>query len=133
MTTWNKQTLAETLAAVAAAHPQDQALVISGRRLTYAELRDDVREIALGLRALGIGPGDEVIIVTGNFVACASAIVDMGARPVFADVDPRTLNILPAEIDRLRTPRTLRLLLARHKTRPEQPPLPGPLSTSPAA
>jgi non-ribosomal peptide synthetase component E (peptide arylation enzyme) len=66
MTTWNKQTLAETLAAVAAAHPQGQALVISGRRLTYAELRDDVREIALGLRALGINRGDHVAVCMGN-------------------------------------------------------------------
>lgn len=62
--------------------------------------------IYVGLRALGIGPGDEVIISTVNFVACASAIIDMGATPVFADVDPRTLNILPGEIERLTTQRT---------------------------
>ncbi len=63
---WKKQTLAETLATVATAHPQDQALVISGRRLTYAELRDDVREIAMGLRALGINRGDHVAVCMGN-------------------------------------------------------------------
>ncbi len=63
---WKKQTLAETLTAVATAHPQDQALVISGRRLTYAELRDDVREIAMGLRALGINRGDHVAVCMGN-------------------------------------------------------------------
>lgn len=66
MTRWNKQTLAETLATVAAAHPREEALVIAGRRLTYAELRDNVREVALGLRALGINRGDHVAVCMGN-------------------------------------------------------------------
>lgn len=63
---WKQQTLAETLAAVATAYPQDLALVVSGRRLTYAELRDDVREIAQGLRAMGINRGDHVAVCMGN-------------------------------------------------------------------
>ena len=54
MNSWKKQTLAEVLAATSAAHAQDEALVIAGRRLTWAELRDNVREVARGLRALGI-------------------------------------------------------------------------------
>lgn len=66
MTTWKKQTLAETLAATADAHAQDEALVISGRRLTWAELRDNVREVAQGLRALGIRRGDHVAVCMGN-------------------------------------------------------------------
>ncbi len=66
MTTWKKQTLAEILAATADAHAQDEALVISGRRLTYAELRDNVREVAQGLRALGIRRGDHVAVCMGN-------------------------------------------------------------------
>ncbi len=44
------------------------------------------------LKTLGIGPGDEVIIPDIHFVACLSAIVDLGATPVFCDVDPFTLN-----------------------------------------
>jgi dTDP-4-amino-4,6-dideoxygalactose transaminase len=57
-------------------------------------------------RALNIKPGDEVIISTSNFVACANVIIDCGATPVFADIDPVTLNILPSEIDRLKTKKT---------------------------
>ncbi len=65
-TGWNRQTLGETLAAVAAAQAQDEALVISGRRLSYAELRDNVREVAQGLRAAGINRGDHVAVCMGN-------------------------------------------------------------------
>lgn len=66
MTDWKKLTLAEVLAATAAAHAQEEALVIAGRRLTWAELRDNVREVACGLRALGIGRGDHVAVCMGN-------------------------------------------------------------------
>ena len=66
MTAWKKQTLAETLAATADAHAQEEALVISGKRLTWAELRDNVREVAQGLRALGISRGDHVAVCMGN-------------------------------------------------------------------
>ena len=66
MTAWKKQTLAETLAATAAAHAQEEALVIAGKRLTHAELRDNVREVACGLRALGINHGDHVAVCMGN-------------------------------------------------------------------
>lgn len=67
--------------------------------------------IYVGLQALGIGPGDEVIISTINFVATASAVIDLGAKPVFADVDPLTLNILPDEIERLKTDRTKAVII----------------------
>ena len=66
MTAWTKKTLAEFLAAAAATHPQEEALVIAGRRLTWAELRDNVREVAQGLRALGISRGDHVAVCMGN-------------------------------------------------------------------
>ena len=74
--------------------------------------------IYLGLRALQIGPGDEVIISTVNFVACANAVLELGATPVFADVDPHTLNILPAEIDRLKTPRTKVVIILHYGGHP---------------
>ena len=48
--------------------------------------------IHIGLRALGIGPGDEVIIPSINFVAIPNAVIDLGAIPVFCDVDRHTLN-----------------------------------------
>jgi UDP-4-amino-4-deoxy-L-arabinose-oxoglutarate aminotransferase len=47
------------------------------------------------LLALGIGPGDEVIIPAMTFIATANVVEILGAKPVFADVDPRTLTITP--------------------------------------
>jgi dTDP-4-amino-4,6-dideoxygalactose transaminase len=49
--------------------------------------------IELTLRALGIGPGDEVIVPSNTFVATAEAVVFAGARPRFVDVDPRSLLV----------------------------------------
>jgi dTDP-4-amino-4,6-dideoxygalactose transaminase len=62
--------------------------------------------LTLALAACGVGPGDEVIVPAFTFVATATAIVRLAARPVFADIDPATFNLLPEEIDARRTPRT---------------------------
>ncbi len=72
----------------------------------------------ISLRALGVGPGDEVIISTANFLGCANAVIDCGAKPVFADVDPRFLAISPEEIDRLRTPRTKAVFILHYGGHP---------------
>ncbi len=58
------------------------------------------------MHALGIGPGDEVIVPAITFVATANAVVYQGGTPVFADVDPATLLLDPADVERKITPRT---------------------------
>jgi dTDP-4-amino-4,6-dideoxygalactose transaminase len=60
----------------------------------------------LALEAVGVGPGDEVITSPITFASTANVIVHCGATPVFADVEPDTLNIDPDAIDAAITPRT---------------------------
>ena len=62
--------------------------------------------LSLALRALEIGPGDEVITSPFTYIAPAEAIHQMGARIVFADIDPRTFNLDPAEVARSISSRT---------------------------
>ena len=66
--------------------------------------------IALILRALGIGPGDEVITSPLSAAFTALAIRMTGARPVFADIDPERMTIDPSAAERAITPRTAALL-----------------------
>src|SRR5581483_6889121 len=63
---------------------------------------------------LDIQPGDEVIVPAFTFVSTINAFVLRGARPVFADIQPATLNIDPAAIERLITPRTRAILVVHY-------------------
>jgi UDP-4-amino-4,6-dideoxy-N-acetyl-beta-L-altrosamine transaminase len=63
--------------------------------------------------AAGLGPGDEVVVPALTFAASAACAVYVGAMPVLADVDPVTLNLDPAELERRLTPRT-RAVVAVH-------------------
>ena len=60
----------------------------------------------LAMLALGIGPGDEVILPAFTWVSTANCVLYCGATPVFADIDRVTFNIDPAEVKRRLTPRT---------------------------
>jgi dTDP-4-amino-4,6-dideoxygalactose transaminase len=62
--------------------------------------------LELALRALGVGPGDEVITVPLTFFATAEAIVNVGARPVFVDVDPATCLMDVDHVEKALTART---------------------------
>jgi dTDP-4-amino-4,6-dideoxygalactose transaminase len=70
--------------------------------------------LAIALRALGIGTGDEVIVPPYTFIATASAALMLGAIPVFVDVDPETLLIDPAGIDAAVTSRTKAIIPVHH-------------------
>ncbi len=60
----------------------------------------------VGLLALGVGPGDEVIVPALTFAATANVVEHVGARPVMVDVEPDTLCMDPAAVERAITPRT---------------------------
>src|SRR5829696_1966116 len=62
--------------------------------------------LTIALRALGVGPGDEVVVPAFTFYASAEAIPPTGARPVFCDVDPETMCVTPETVAAALTPRT---------------------------
>ena len=64
--------------------------------------------LELGMRALGIGSGDEVITPANSFIASSSAITFTGARPVLVDCEESTFNIDPSKIEEKITKRTKR-------------------------
>jgi len=62
--------------------------------------------LTIALRALGVGPGDEVVVPSFSFYASAEAIPPTGARPVFCDVDPATFCVTAETVRAALTPRT---------------------------
>lgn len=62
--------------------------------------------LTLALRALNVGPGDEVITSPFTYIAPAESVIQMGAKLVFADIDPKTLCLDPKEVARRITPAT---------------------------
>jgi dTDP-4-amino-4,6-dideoxygalactose transaminase len=62
--------------------------------------------LELGLHACGVSLGDEVIVPAFTFIATGSAVSALGARPVFADIEPATFNLDPDQIEARITPRT---------------------------
>ena len=70
--------------------------------------------LELCLRVAGVRPGDDVATVSHSFIATANAVVAVGARPIFVDVQPDTYNMDPAALARAITPRT-RAILCVHQ------------------
>ena len=82
--------------------------------LTHAiGLSSGTSAITLALQAVGVGPGDEVILPAFTYFATASAVVHAGAMPVFADVEPRRFGLDPASVESRIGPRT-KAILAVH-------------------
>jgi dTDP-4-amino-4,6-dideoxygalactose transaminase len=66
--------------------------------------------LEVALRLAGVGPGDEVITTPLSWVATSNTILEVGAKPVFVDIDPRTRNIDLQQVERAITPRTKALM-----------------------
>jgi dTDP-4-amino-4,6-dideoxygalactose transaminase len=94
--------------------PENQAFERELARATSAReavaVANGTEALQLGLQALGVGPGDEVVTSTMSAAFTGLAVLGAGARPVFVDLDPRTLNLDPAAAARAVTPRTKALI-----------------------
>lgn len=80
----------------AARHGVEHAVAVSNGTVALAAM----------YLALGIGPGDEVIVPSLTFISTATSVLHVGATPVFADVDPETFNLDPADVASRVTPVT---------------------------
>jgi dTDP-4-amino-4,6-dideoxygalactose transaminase len=82
--------------------------LLAGRRVLLTT--SCTHALELGLLALGVGPGDEVVCPSFTFVSTANAILRVGARPVFAEIDEQTLGLDPRDVEARVTPATAALL-----------------------
>ncbi|HEV2061995.1 MAG TPA: aminotransferase class I/II-fold pyridoxal phosphate-dependent enzyme, partial [Solirubrobacteraceae bacterium] len=62
--------------------------------------------LTIGLRAMGVGPGDDVVVPSFTFYASSESIPPTGARPVFCDIDPHTLCVTADTVKEALTPKT---------------------------
>jgi dTDP-4-amino-4,6-dideoxygalactose transaminase len=95
-----------------AALEQDLACVLGAKHAVCVS--NATSAIELCLRALGVRPGDDVITVSHSFIATANAVVAVGARPVFVDIERDTLGMSPKRLEESLTPKT-RAVLCVHQ------------------
>lgn len=81
----------------------------TGRKRAIA-VNSGTSGLFIALKSLGIGPGDEVITTPFTFISSVTTIMMVGAKPVFADIDPVTLNIDPSKIEEKITENTKAIL-----------------------
>lgn len=83
----------------------DDVAKVAGTKYAVA-IANGTAALHAAVAAAGIGPGDEIITSPITFVASANCALYVGAKPVFADIDPRTYNIDPDDVERKITART---------------------------
>ena len=74
--------------------------------------------LKIALRALGVGPGDEVVSTPFTFIATNTAILEVGAKPVFADIQYETLNIDPQSVEEKITDKTKAIMCVHYAGNP---------------
>lgn len=84
----------------------------------------------LALLVAGVGPGDEVVVASHTFIACANAIRECGATPVFVDIDPATFNMAPQAIEAAIDSNTAAILLVHQMGMPADLPAILPIARS---
>jgi dTDP-4-amino-4,6-dideoxygalactose transaminase len=88
----------------------ERELAAALRARDVVAVANGTEAIQLALEALGVGPGDEVVTSPLSAAFTGLGVLRAGARPVFADLDPVTLNVAPEAVERALTPRTRALL-----------------------
>ena len=91
-----------------AAFEEEFASLVGGR--ACVAVNSGTSALHLGLLAVGIGPGDEVVVPSFTFAATANAVAMTGATPVFADIEPDTFCLDPDAVSAALTPRTAAIL-----------------------
>jgi perosamine synthetase len=90
----------------------EQAMAQRTRRPHGVGVASGSIAMEIALKALGIGTGDEVLVSAFGYSSNVNAVLHVGARPVFVDADPATLNMDPRKAERAATPRTRAMLVA---------------------
>jgi perosamine synthetase len=89
---------------------ESELAILSGTRLALAT-NSGTAAIHCALSGTEVQPGDEVIVPSLTYIACAAAVIHQNAIPVFADIDPNTFNVTPESVAAAITPRTRAILV----------------------
>jgi dTDP-4-amino-4,6-dideoxygalactose transaminase len=107
-----------TTGPVVKAFEQEFSAALGDESLHAISVNSATAGLHLGLEALGVGPGDEVIVPTLTFTATAEVVRYLGATPVLVDIDPATLCIDPACVKAAVTPATKAIMPVHFAGRP---------------
>jgi perosamine synthetase len=96
----------------------ERALALASGARDAVAVSSGTAALHAAMRAVGVGPGDEVIVPTLTFAATANAVLYEGATPVFADVEPDTLLLDPRSVEARVTPRTRAIVAVDYAGQP---------------